>query len=160
MPLSDAAIRAAKSKNKPYKLADGKGLFLLVNPNGSKLWRFKYAYLGKEKSLSLGAYPAVGLKKARADSDAAREELASRKDPSFEKKKREIAETLSAATTFGTVAAEYIEKRSQEGVAAATTYMRWSPSSVQFGGLAKVGSGVFYAASWSSGLALSGASPE
>ncbi len=122
MPLSDAAIRSAKSKNKPYKLADGKGLFLLVNPSGSKLWRFKYAYLGKEKSLSLGAYPAVGLKKARADSDAAREELAARKDPSFEKKKREIAETLSAATTFGTVAAEYIEKRAKEGVATATTY--------------------------------------
>ena len=121
MPLSDASIRTAKSKDKPYKLADGKGLFLLVNPNGSKLWRFKYAYLGKEKSLSLGAYPAVSLKKARADSDAARTELAERRDPSFEKKKREIAETLSAATTFGTVAAEYIEKRAQEGVAAATT---------------------------------------
>ncbi len=66
MPLSDTAIRTAKPTDKPYKLADEKGLFLLVTPAGGKWWRLKYRFGGKEKLLSLGTYPDVGLKDARA----------------------------------------------------------------------------------------------
>ena len=66
MPLTDVTIRTANSREKPYKLYDGRGLLLLVNPNGSKWWRFKYRFAGREKALSLGVYPDVGLKKARS----------------------------------------------------------------------------------------------
>ncbi|RIX48218.1 MAG: DUF4102 domain-containing protein [Rhodocyclales bacterium GT-UBC] len=64
MPLSDTAIRSAKPTDKPYKLPDEKGLFLLIHPNGSKYWRQKYPYGGKEKMLAHGVYPHVGLKDA------------------------------------------------------------------------------------------------
>jgi hypothetical protein len=76
MPLTDTTIRTAKPTEKPYKLADEKGLFLLVNPNGAKWWRLKFRVDGKEKLLSLGVYPETSLKKARADRDAARTLLA------------------------------------------------------------------------------------
>ena len=72
MPLSDTAIRKAKPTDKPYKLADEKGLFLLVTPAGGKWWRLKYRFGGKEKLLALGKYPEVGLKDARERRDDAR----------------------------------------------------------------------------------------
>lgn len=81
MPLSDTAIRAAKAKDKPYKLPDEKGLFLLIQPNGSKYWRQKYRYQGKEKMLAHGVYPDTGLKEARAKRDEARKLLAGGHDP-------------------------------------------------------------------------------
>ena len=59
MPLNDLIIRNAKPLAKPYKLTDEKGLFLLVNPNGSRYWRFKYYFAGKEKLLAVGVYPDV-----------------------------------------------------------------------------------------------------
>jgi hypothetical protein len=59
MPLSDATIRALKPRDKPYKLSDFDGLFLNVEPMGSRLWQFKYRIGGKEKLLSIGIYPAV-----------------------------------------------------------------------------------------------------
>jgi hypothetical protein len=81
MPLSDTAIRGAKPSAKPYKLADGGGLFVLVNPNGSRLWRLKYRVEGREKLLAIGAYPAVTLGKAREKRDAAKALLAEGVDP-------------------------------------------------------------------------------
>ena len=65
MALSEIQIKNAKAAERPYKLADGEGLFLLVKANGSKLWRMKYRYRGKEKLLSFGAYPDVGIAAAR-----------------------------------------------------------------------------------------------
>ena len=65
MPLSDVAIRNLKSREKPFKATDSHGLYLLINPTGSRLWRFKYRFNGKEKLLALGSYPLVGLKLAR-----------------------------------------------------------------------------------------------
>ena len=65
MALSDTAIRAAKPSKKQFKLYDEGGLLLIVKPSGGKLWRLKYRYLDKEQALSLGRYPAVGLKEAR-----------------------------------------------------------------------------------------------
>ena len=61
MKLSDKTCKAAKPKEKPYKLADGGGLYLEVMPNGSKCWRMKYRYLGKEKRLAFGVYPVISL---------------------------------------------------------------------------------------------------
>ena len=65
MPLTHAALKAAKPQAKPYKLYDEKGLFLSVEPKGGRLWRLKYRFNGKEKKLALGAYPDTGLKEAR-----------------------------------------------------------------------------------------------
>ncbi len=69
MALSKLQIKKAKAKERPYKLADGEGLFLLVQPNGSKLWRLKYRYRGKEKLLSFGAYPDIGIDAHRRDDE-------------------------------------------------------------------------------------------
>jgi len=85
-PLTDSAIKVAKPKDSPYKLTDGQGLYLEVTPNGSKLWRLKYRFDGKEKRLALGAYPAVSLQQARQRRTDARELLAQGADPSAEKK--------------------------------------------------------------------------
>lgn len=65
MPLSDTAIRNAKPLDKPYKLTDAQGLYLLIKPNDSKLWQLKYRFGGKEKKLAFGAYPVVSLANAR-----------------------------------------------------------------------------------------------
>ena len=65
MPLTDTAVRNAKAGEKPLKLSDEKGLFLLLSPNGAKYWRMKYRFEGKEKKLALGVYPDVSLKDAR-----------------------------------------------------------------------------------------------
>jgi hypothetical protein len=71
MPLTDPAVRNAKPADKPVRLFDANGLYLEISPNGGKWWRLKYRYAGKEKRLSLGAYPEVGLKEARSKRDAA-----------------------------------------------------------------------------------------
>jgi len=76
MPLTDTKIRTAKPTDKAYKLTDGLGMYLLVNPAGGKLWRFDYRYLGKRKTLSLGGYPDVSLVEARSRRDDARKLLA------------------------------------------------------------------------------------
>lgn len=121
MALSDAAIRAAKPAAKAYKLFDGGGLFLLVNPSGGKLWRLKYRHLGKEQALALGRYPDVGLKDARERREEARKMVAAGLNPSFEKKRAAIAASVGAANTFKAIADELIDKRSREGLKAITT---------------------------------------
>ncbi len=75
MSLTDAAIRKAKPTNKPFKLFDERGLLVLVTPSGGKLWRFRYRFGGKYKTLGLGVYPDVPLAKARGKRDQARELL-------------------------------------------------------------------------------------
>ncbi len=70
--LSDAKIRAAKPRDKAYKLTDSHGLYLLVTPNGSKLWKWSYAYDGKQKTMAFGAYPMVTLVQARGRRDEMR----------------------------------------------------------------------------------------
>ena len=86
MKLTDTKIKAQKPAEKPYKLFDGKGLYLLVNRDGSRWWRLKYRYGGKEKLLALGTYPAVGLKKARDRASAAHDLLTDGIDPSAARK--------------------------------------------------------------------------
>ncbi|MCX7153059.1 MAG: Arm DNA-binding domain-containing protein, partial [Proteobacteria bacterium] len=72
MPLSDTAVRNAKPGEKPAKMFDERGLFLIVTPAGGKWWRFRYSFDGKEKLLSLGTYPDVSLASARQRRDQAR----------------------------------------------------------------------------------------
>ena len=72
MTLTVVEIKSAKPKEKPYKMVDEKVLYLLVNPNSSKLWKFKYRFSGVEKKLSFGAFPDVSLAAAREARDEAR----------------------------------------------------------------------------------------
>lgn len=81
MALTDEAVRSAKPRDKPYKISDGGGLFILVNTNGSKWWRFRYFFEGKEKLLALGVFPRVGLNAAKAGKLAAQTWLAAGVDP-------------------------------------------------------------------------------
>jgi hypothetical protein len=129
MPLNDIAIRAAKPGLKPFKLSDERGLFLLVQPSGGKLWRLKYRIAGKEKKLSIGRYPDVALKDARELGAEARKLIATGIDPSEKKRLDRLGATLRAATSFKAVADEYIEKSEREGRAAVTIgKARWLKS--------------------------------
>jgi integrase len=89
--LNDPQIRKAKSGEKPIKLTDGKGLYLLLTVSGSKLWRFDYRFLGKRKTLALGSYPEVSLAKARERTAEAREKVADGIDPSDERRAAKVA---------------------------------------------------------------------
>lgn len=133
MSLTDATVKAAKPRDKPYKLADGRGLYLLVNPSGAKWWRFKYRFGGKEKLLSLGVYPDVPLRAARAkrDGDAAlkpdglprtkpdepklvgaRELIAMGIDPSANRQAQKAALFTRTDNSFEVVAREWYTKYS------------------------------------------------
>ena len=81
MPLSDVACRGAKPGPKPYRKTDGGGLSLLIQPSGSKLWQWSYRHEGRQKTLSIGAYPLIGLADARAKRDEGRRRLADGEDP-------------------------------------------------------------------------------
>ena len=105
MPLTDTAIRAAKPTEKQQKLFDGNGLYLLVFPSGSKVWRYKYHLRGREKLISLGAYPEVSLKDAREKASDARKILGSDKDPSAERQRSK----LQHKNTFEIIAREWHE---------------------------------------------------
>lgn len=110
MPLSDTAVRNAKPIDRPYKVPDEKGLFLLVHPNGSKYWRQKYRFGGKEKMLAHGVYPDVGLKDARGRRDEARKMLANGIDPGANRKAQKAATQVRAANSFEVIGREWFEK--------------------------------------------------
>src|SRR3954451_13518519 len=104
MPLTDRAIRNAKPDAKPYKLADGSGMYLEVAPSGGKWWRLKYRIDGKEKRISLGVYPDIGLGEARERRDDARKLIAKKIDPSVQRKAEKREAVGLAANTFEAVA--------------------------------------------------------
>lgn len=118
MPLTNVRIDSAKGREKPYKLGDEKGLYLLVQPTGQKWWRFKYRLgprkdgkPGKaEKLLSLGTYPDVSLKRAREKRDAARQLVADGIDPAAQRKADEHAERIAHLHTFEAVANAWMDK--------------------------------------------------
>lgn len=116
MPLTDTAVRNAKPADKPFKLADERGLFLLVTPSGGKWWRLKYRFGGKEKLLSLGVYPDVGLKDARTRRDEARKLLADGVDPSENRKAQKSAREDRAANSFEVIAREWYAKHAPNWV--------------------------------------------
>ncbi|HFI5335572.1 TPA: tyrosine-type recombinase/integrase [Serratia liquefaciens] len=107
MPLTDIKVKTAKPMDKAYKLTDGGGMYLLVKPNGSKYWRLKYRFVGKEKMLSIGVYPDVSLADARQKRDEARKVLAAGGDPGEVKKADKLAQKLSTENTFEAIAREW-----------------------------------------------------
>lgn len=126
MPLTQFAIVKAAAKDKPFKLSDGGGLHLLVQPNGSKLWRFRYRFAGRENMLTFGAFPTVSLASARSKRDEARRLIADGSDPGVKRKLDKIAAATAARNTFGAVAAEYLANMAANGVVEKTiSKNRW-----------------------------------
>ncbi|WP_020481974.1 tyrosine-type recombinase/integrase [Methylomonas sp. MK1] len=107
--LTDTEIRKAKPTEKPQKISDGGGLFLLVTPQGSKLWRLAYRFAGKQKTLAIGEYPTIGLADARAKREEAKKQLANGIDPSTAKKAAKAANQDAAANSFEVIAREWHE---------------------------------------------------
>jgi integrase len=120
MALSDVKIRKAEIRDKPYKLSDGGGLFVLVKPNGSKLWQQKYRHFGKERLLSHGLYPDVTLAQARKKRDEARAQVANGDDPAVRKRLDQIEAETQSRTTFFLVAEEYLQMAHDRELADAT----------------------------------------
>ncbi len=110
MPLTDTAIRKAKSKEKPFKISDSGGLYLLVQPSGSKWWRYKYRFAGKEKLLALGSYPETSLAEARERHLQARKTLAAGNDPGEAKRDAKRVASTNAVNNFESIAREWHER--------------------------------------------------
>ena len=120
MALSQFAIVKARPKERPYKLSDGQGLYLLVQPRGSKLWRFRYRFGGRENMLTFGAFPATSLADARTKRDEARKLVANGTDPAVKRKLDKIAAATAGQNTFGAVVSEYLANMEASGAAQAT----------------------------------------
>lgn len=95
MPLTDVKCRSAKAQERPYKLSDGGGLYLLVTHGGGKYWRVAYRWHGKQRTLALGVYPTIGLMAARELRDDAKRELANGVDPSGTRYEMHISPTVA-----------------------------------------------------------------
>lgn len=118
--LTVKEIENASLKDRAWKLWDERGLYLLISKAGSRTWQFKYTYHGKEKKMSLGAYPEVSLKAARAKRDEARALLGEGKDPSQERQIRKLTAKVEASNTFGAISREYLDKCAADGLAEVT----------------------------------------
>ncbi len=126
MPLTQFAIVKALATDKPLMLSDGFGLHLLVQPNGSKLWRFRYRFGGRQKMLAFGAFPTVSLAVAREKRDEARKLVANGTDPSVKRKLDKVAAATARQNTFGAVAAEYLAHMEANGASESTmSKNRW-----------------------------------
>jgi integrase len=126
MRLSALAVRNAKSREKPYKLGDGGGLYLLVKPSGTRLWRMNYAYMGRQNTLSFGEWPLIGLAEAREKREEAKRYLAAGLDPSEERKLEQMRAEFAASNTFRAVAEEWFLKNEREGLSPVTlSKNRW-----------------------------------
>lgn len=121
MPLTDRACRQAKARAKDYKLSDEKGLYLLVHRNGSKYWRQKYRFAGKEKLIAHGVYPEVSLKEAREKCLATRRLLADGIDPASFRKAEKLAMQSNQANTFEGLALEWFANEASA----------WSPAHIK-----------------------------
>lgn len=121
MPLTAKACQAAQPKEKPYKLSDGGGMYLEVMPNGSKYWRLKYRWLGKEKRLAFGVFPEVTLAEAREKREETRKLLAKGIDPSAAKRQEKRQSIIDENNTFQSAALEWMEIQKD----------RWTPGYYQ-----------------------------
>lgn len=111
MALTDIKCKSASARDKPYRLSDGKGMYLEVRPKGGKYWRFKYRFVGKEKLLALGVYPETSLAEAREKLLQARKLLENGIDPSQDRKKKKALAKESAENTFEVIAWEWYANR-------------------------------------------------
>lgn len=126
MPLTAIALNAAKPKAKPYKLTDGRGLYLLVMPTGGRLWRMNYRFSGKQKTIAFGNYPDLPLAKARELLASAREALAEGLDPMDVRRQKARVEQARTADTFQAISDEWLEQLEHSGRSKATlTKLRW-----------------------------------
>lgn len=124
--LFATTVANAKPRDRDYKLSDGGGLYLLVRPNGTKLWRFNYRYLEKHRTLAFGGWPDVSLADARSRRDEARRQIAAGLDPSHERKVDLAKARIEENDTFKSVALEWIAKNEREGMAEITlSKIRW-----------------------------------
>jgi hypothetical protein len=112
MPLTDIKVRTAKPKEKPYKLSDERGLYLLISRQGSKCWRLKYRFMGKEKVLAIGVYPDISLSEAREKRDTAKKQLANEIDPGILKQVSKRAVQATLTNSFESIAREWFAKYS------------------------------------------------
>ncbi len=112
MWLTTAKIQNSPPQKKTVRLFDGRGLYLEITPTGNRWWRFKYRFAGKERRISLGVYPDVGLKKARDRRDEMRKRVADGIDPSAARKQEKLMALDAAANTFEAIAREWFEKHS------------------------------------------------
>ncbi len=110
MSLTDVQVRNAKPTDKQYKLAAGKGLYLVVSPKGGKWWRVRYRFSGKQKELSVGTYPDVSLKLATSRRDELRQKLEKGIDPSKERKLEKITAKHADERTFEVIARDWMDK--------------------------------------------------
>jgi integrase len=118
--LTANAVKHAKPREKPYKLSDRDGLYLLVKPTGSRYWRMNYRFDGEQRTVSFGRWPEILLADAREMLLETRRLLARKIDPREQAKLDKIAKSIAATNTFQTVAEEWLEKIELEGVAAMT----------------------------------------
>lgn len=133
MPLSEIVIRQAKPGKRAIKIFDGRGLYLLLSPNGSRGWRFKYRVDGREKLISFGIYPDVPLKLARDRREEARQQLAAGIDPGAKRK----AEKVAQGDTFEAIAREWLAMREPKLAPATFAKARWTLETLIFPGLGK-----------------------
>jgi integrase len=120
LALTDTKIRSFKPEKKAYKRGDSDGLFLWITPNGSKLWRLKYRFGGKEKLQSFGAYPDVSLAQAREKRQESKALLAQDIDPMAKAKEDKAEQAAVDENTFSLIAADLLEKLTKEGLAETT----------------------------------------
>ncbi|QCI98850.1 tyrosine-type recombinase/integrase [Agrobacterium larrymoorei] len=126
MKLTDIQVKNAKADSKSRKLSDGRGLYLFISVAGGKSWRFDYDFFGKRKTLTIGAYPQVGLADARRLLEEAKNKLSEGLDPSLAKKRDQLAAAATAGNTFGVIADEFIDKLKRDKRAEPTiTKNKW-----------------------------------
>jgi integrase len=114
MALTDTKIKNAVPKEKPYRLSDSHGLYVEVQPNGSKYWRLKYRFAGKEKRLAIGVYPKVTLKSARKSSELAKDYLDQGIDPSQAKKAKKVEQAQSQGNNVEVISREWHVQQSKK----------------------------------------------
>ena len=113
MALTDTKVKNAVPREKPYKLSDSQGLYIEVQPSGSKYWRLKYRFNGKEKRLAIGVYPTVSLKSARRASELAKDQLDQGIDPSQAKKAKKVEQAHSQVNTLEAISREWHAQQSK-----------------------------------------------
>ena len=118
MPLNDAQVRNAKAKDKPYKLSDMNGLYVLVSTTGARLWRYKYRLAGKEGVFAIGEYPEVSLAEARAEHGKARDLVKQGIHPLHQRRQEELQRVTEAGNTFKAISKDWIAQNRE----------RWSPN--------------------------------
>lgn len=109
--LADTKLRSAQPKEKPYKLHDGEGLFLLIRPTGKKVWQMLYQHAGKHNTFTIGPYPDIGASDARRIRDEVKAQLREGINPNKTKETRRLENMGQSGTTFEMVADEWLEKQ-------------------------------------------------